>query len=487
MVRKAHCVIGIEGAIGATKSTLTRQAAVQPDLKELILGLLDQNPHAVRVVTSPQEEIPAGLLEKLYGKNAARFFDMAEMGFLVPRIEREGEIDNLPGIVMIDRTYMGGKLFFDMKRGSMDPVAAAIYERLFDIGHQNVYTSPDVYVYLRGNVETLLRNITARDRPEERSLAQNPGFLAELCARYDRYFLGGEADAPVITVNIDNMNILPGGELDQEYLHRTIREIVDKIKGLNLPRLTSEFGEWLAFTEFQAGERAIKAEKELGEYLARNFTIITTAANVGLGKSTTTGFLSHALGIPASYELKNGVFHQRGKLKAFIEAPDFETKKRLCYALQVELRERRLKSRRAYAENGKSFWEDRSPEEDPLIFHPLFRDTGLLTEEGFRKLQEGAIRAYSNAPKSNLIVLLTGTPEMARQGVLERNRAGEAEMWTHEKLSFLSRMYDQFAGAVRTYGLHDGPVLTFDRRVISPVNQIHRGYMCEQILKALTG
>jgi deoxyadenosine/deoxycytidine kinase len=64
---------------------------------------------------------------------------------------------------------------------------------------------PDLIVYLRANVPTLLERIASRGREYEQGISAD--YLAELNALYDEWAAGFMA-SPVLTLDTDDVNVL---------------------------------------------------------------------------------------------------------------------------------------------------------------------------------------------------------------------------------------------------------------------------------------
>ncbi len=250
-----------------------------------------------------------------------------------------------------------------------------------------------------------------------------------------------------------------------------------------IAHLTSPLeGEWATLNPTQAVIKAIRHEKELRDYLRQHRLLITTSGNIGLGKTTFTRIFSHSLEIEGSYELDAEKDHISDELLSKF----LLNKQRYCFELQQHLLTKRLSHRERSNALGKSCAEDRTPDEDPGVFHLFFKDKGYLTEAQVAQLQEEAINAYKNAPKSDLMITLLGSPELSRLRILQRKRPEEIHAWRlKEELTPLAKLYVEFPEKVPTYGLHKGSLLTVDLGKIDITNRVHEGYVYEQILNRL--
>ncbi len=71
---------------------------------------------------------------------------------------------------------------------------------------------PDLVVYLKADLDTLLRRIAQRDRPFERAIERD--YLARLCAVYEE-FMPSYEDVAVLTVDTDELDIFTRTDLDE--------------------------------------------------------------------------------------------------------------------------------------------------------------------------------------------------------------------------------------------------------------------------------
>ena len=101
------------------------------------------------------------------------------MYFLNARLRREEAISNTRGIVLVDRPIIEDYYVFGRAQrvlGNMTENEFRVYAETFDLMNKKI-TPPDIYVYLRSDVETLQKRIAKRNRPEEKSLLDNPEYL----------------------------------------------------------------------------------------------------------------------------------------------------------------------------------------------------------------------------------------------------------------------------------------------------------------------
>lgn len=262
--------------------------------------------------------------------------------------------------------------------------------------------------------------------------------------------------------------------MDDRFIQESLEYIVDEIRRRKIgPKLSADLGPWISAGPVEAVEKTIRVKKELRDYLANNPTNIAVAGNIGLGKTAFTKILSEDLGIQSCFELENDLING-GLLGNFLR-----DKKQYCFDLQMHLLGKRLGLREEYHQSGKSFIEDRTPEEDPAVFHKLFREQGLLTEQQYQTLQVESRRAYRNSPQSDLMILLKGSPEISWRRIMQRARPEEIEGgWEYEKdIRPLARIYSNFLGVVKGYGLHKEHLLEIDVSKVDITQIAHQGFV----------
>jgi len=228
-------------------------------------------------------------------------------------------------------------------------------------------------------------------------------------------------------------------------------------------------------------KQSINYERELRQYLKKNKKLITIAGNVGLGKTSITDIFSHCLEIEPIYELESA----EDKIKDELLHQFLLDKPKYCFDLQQHLLSKRLSLRSRSYDKGVSCVEDRTPEEDPGMFHLLFHQHGYLTDAQLSQLRTEAVTAYTKAPKSDLMIVLQGSPELSRKRILNRGRPEELAAWPLSELKIMSQLYTNFPNLVPEYGLHQGPIIEFNLNELKIYDRIHNGYMFRKILDAL--
>ena len=67
-------------------------------------------------------------------------------------------------------------------------------------------TPPNLVVYLRANTSTLMRRITQRDRPYERTMES--AYIEQLNRSYDDYYLGTSRNSSVLVIQTDELDFV---------------------------------------------------------------------------------------------------------------------------------------------------------------------------------------------------------------------------------------------------------------------------------------
>ena len=201
--------IAIAGNIGSGKSTLT----------ELLAKHFGWQPHYEDVETNPY-------LHSFY-EDMQRWSFNLQVYFLNSRFRQVVEIRKSGKTVVQDRTiyedaYIFAPNLHDM--GLMDTRDFNNYKSLFEL-MVSFIQPPDLLVYLRASVPTLVRQIQKRGRPYEESIRLD--YLKNLNDRYEAWINTYRA-GKLLIVNVDNLNFAE----NPEDLAGVIEKITAKLHGL---------------------------------------------------------------------------------------------------------------------------------------------------------------------------------------------------------------------------------------------------------------
>jgi deoxyadenosine/deoxycytidine kinase len=200
--------IAIAGNIGVGKSTLT--------------GLLSQ-----RLGWEPFYEAVADnpYLADFY-QDMPRYAFHSQIFFLSRRLRHHRRLLDFPGSVVQDRSvYEDAEIFARAlyEQGAIVERDYRTYRELYEV-LALFLPPPDLVVYLRATVPTLLHRIAQRGRAFERNIA--PEYLDQLNKLYAAW-MHGFALCPVLTIPSDELDFVHNGA----HLNLIVRKIEEKLSG----------------------------------------------------------------------------------------------------------------------------------------------------------------------------------------------------------------------------------------------------------------
>lgn len=178
--------IAIEGVIGVGKTTLARMLA--PEFGgEALLEVFEENP----------------FLSDFYA-DRARYAFQTQIFFLLSRYRQQHQaVPNAlrRGPLFSDYTFAKDSLFAHLNLSGDE---LAVYEKLHNALAEKIPT-PDLLIYLRADLDTLMARIAMRDRPYERGMDRN--YIDSLRLAYEGFFTAYTASS-VLVIDTNNLNIV---------------------------------------------------------------------------------------------------------------------------------------------------------------------------------------------------------------------------------------------------------------------------------------
>jgi deoxyadenosine/deoxycytidine kinase len=200
--------VAVAGNIGVGKSTLV----------EMLSAKLGWEPFYEPVTENPY-------LADFYA-DMGRWSFHSQVFFLAHRLKSHHGLALHPTSVVQDRSvYEDAEIFAQnlFLQGHMSERDHATYRELYQTA-SNFLPPPDLVIYLRASVPTLLGRIETRGRDYERSIA--PDYLARLNSLYENW-IANFTLCPVLTVPADHLNYVahPG------HLNLIARKVDEKLTG----------------------------------------------------------------------------------------------------------------------------------------------------------------------------------------------------------------------------------------------------------------
>jgi deoxyadenosine/deoxycytidine kinase len=185
-------LIGIAGNIGVGKTTVTQKLADKLNWKPYFESVID-NPY----------------LDDFY-RDMNRWSFNLQIYFLAHRFRSQKEIADARKSAIQDRTiYEDVEIFARslFEQGFMNERDHACYRDLF-YDMTPFLPQPDIIIYLKASVNTLMSRIQLRGRDFERTIDR--GYIEYLNRAYDRWIGEAEKEFRILTINADETDFVNG-------------------------------------------------------------------------------------------------------------------------------------------------------------------------------------------------------------------------------------------------------------------------------------
>jgi deoxyadenosine/deoxycytidine kinase len=200
--------VAVAGNIGVGKSTLVK----------LLCKRLDWQPFYEPVSENPY-------LSDFYADMAAWAFH-SQVFFLTRRLRLHYELSQHPGSVVQDRSlYEDAEIFAEnlYLQGLMQERDYLSYRELYETAAQ-LLPPPDLMIYVRASVPTLMNRITKRGRDYERTIT--PEYLQSLNDLYETW-ISNFVLCPVLTIPADDMDYVA----HSGHLNLIVDKVDEKLTG----------------------------------------------------------------------------------------------------------------------------------------------------------------------------------------------------------------------------------------------------------------
>ena len=202
--------VAIEGPIGVGKTSLAKLLAEK-------LG--------ARTVLEDFEDNP--FLSDFY-EDPERFAFQTQLNFLIQRYQQQQElrqVDIFHNLLITDYMFIKDRLFASL---NLNEKEMTLYDTIANLLEKNVI-NPDLVIYLQADTDTLMKNISKRNRSFEVNISYK--YIDGLNEVYNEYFFRYQ-DTPLIIINTKNIDFVNNFN-DLEEVIQCIREPISGTKFFN--------------------------------------------------------------------------------------------------------------------------------------------------------------------------------------------------------------------------------------------------------------
>ncbi|BBJ27458.1 deoxynucleoside kinase [Athalassotoga saccharophila] len=191
--------ICVEGVIGVGKTTLTRMISQRLPF-EPVLEIVEENP----------------FLANFY-KDRERWAFQTQIFFLMSRYTQQNYISKMINQknIVSDYTFKKDKIFAEL---NLEGDQLWLYNKVFDVIETKT-VNPDIIIYLKASIETILKRIELRDRTFEREI--DISYLESLSNAYDNFFK--EYGGKYIEIDADSIDFVKYEE-DLDFIISKLKE-----------------------------------------------------------------------------------------------------------------------------------------------------------------------------------------------------------------------------------------------------------------------
>ncbi|RME41795.1 MAG: deoxynucleoside kinase, partial [Caldilineae bacterium] len=210
--------IAIEGVIGVGKTTLARYLADALNA-DVLLEVFEENP----------------FLSDFYA-DRQRYAFQTQIFFLLSRYRQQHQV--IPHSIarrplVSDYMFAKDRLFANLNLVNDE---LAVYESLYAALAERI-PSPQLVVYLRASVDTLMERIAIRDRPYERDMDR--AYIASLHRAYEAFF-ETYTQTPCLAIPTDDLNIVQDLDARQAVIGQIRRALSEGASQPPLPAITEQ-------------------------------------------------------------------------------------------------------------------------------------------------------------------------------------------------------------------------------------------------------